>query len=119
MEDKHRLILRRRQSILKKDLEPNRILPGLVEIFYESDEGEIKAQSTREKRCDKLLEILPTKGPTAFKVFVEALKKYAPKHLASVFTEAGNKEKPNQLSALRYRSIIIITLSGIVAHFAG
>ena len=105
MDDKHRLILRRHQSILKKDLEPKRILPGLVEIFDESDEGEIKAQSTRGKRCDKLLEILPTTGPTAFKVFVEALKKYAPKHLALVLIEAGNKEKPNQLSALRDQSI--------------
>ena len=105
MDDKHRLIWRRHKSILRKDLDPIRILGGLVEIFEESDEAEIKAQPTREKRCDKLIEIVLTKGPTAYEVFEEALKKYAPKHLALPSIEAGNKEKPNQLSALRDRSI--------------
>ena len=104
MDEKHRLILRRHQSILKKDLEPNKILSDLVEIFDESDEGEIKAQSTREKRCDKLLEIIRTKGPTSFKVFVEALKQNA-LHLALVLIEAGNNREPNQSSAFRDRSI--------------
>ena len=98
MEGKHRTILRRHQSNLKKDLEPNKILMDLVEIFDEIDEGEIKAQSTsvstKEKRYDRLLEILPTKGPNAFKVFVNALNKVVP-HLASDLIEAGNKEQPN------------------------
>jgi len=31
-----------------------------------NDDEEIKAQSTRQRRCEKLLEILPRKGPNAF-----------------------------------------------------
>ena len=82
------------------DLEPNHILRNLVRVLNETDEEEIRGQSTRRERCEKLLEILPRKGPNAFKVFVEALKKEAP-HLADVLIEAGNKEDRNQSSAFR------------------
>ena len=94
MEERHRIILRHHRANIRMDLDPEKILPNLVEILDDIDEGEIKAQSTREKSCDKLLEILPRKGPNAFKVFVEALKKKIP-HLASDLIEAGNKEEPN------------------------
>ena len=90
MEDKHRTILRHYRPNIGRDLEPNNILPNLVKILNGTDEKEINAQSTREKRCNKLFEILPRKGPDAFKEFVEALKKEAP-HLASDLIEAGNK----------------------------
>ena len=83
-----------------KDLEPNNILPDLGRVLTVNDDEEIKAQSTRQRRCEKLLEILPRKGPNAFKVFVEALKKEA-SHLADVLIEAGNKEDRNQSSAFR------------------
>ena len=96
--------MRRHQSNIRTDLEPKNILAKLVEILSDTDEGEIKAETTREKKCDKLLEILPRKGPNAFKVFVEALKGEAP-HLASDLIEAGNKEEPNQSSAFSDRSI--------------
>lgn len=100
MEEKHRLILRSHQSTLKKDLEPNRILSDLVEILAETDEGEIKAQSTKEKRCDKLLEILPSKGPKAFEVFVEALKKHA-LHLALPLIESEHNARCEGLKSER------------------
>ena len=80
------------------------ILSKLVKILSQTELGEIKVQTTREKRCDKLLEILPRKGPNAFKVFVEALREESP-HLAWDLIEAGNKEEPNQSPALRDRSI--------------
>ena len=104
MEDKHRTILRDYRPKIVKDLEPNNILPDLGRVFTVNDDEEIKAQSTRQRRCEKLLEILPRKGPNAFKVFVEALKEEA-KHLADVLIEAGNKGDPNQSSALRDQSI--------------
>ena len=104
MEDRLRKILRCHQSNIRMDLEPENILPNLVKILNQTDEGEIRAQSIREKRCDKLLEILPRKGREAFTVFVEALQGEAP-HLASDLIEAGNKEEPNQSPALSDRSI--------------
>ena len=94
MEEKHRNILRRHWSSIRMDLEPENILANLVEILNHTDEEEIKSQPTRKKKCDKLLDILPRKGPNAFIVFVEALKGKA-SHLASDLIEAGNKEKPN------------------------
>lgn len=108
MEQKHCTILRQHWSNIRENLELNNILPKLVTVLTETEEEEIKAQRTSAKRCDKLLEILPTKGPTAFKVFVEALKEEA-SYLASDLIEAGNKEDPNQSSPLGDRSIHYVT----------
>ena len=104
MEQKHRTILRHQWSNIRDNLEPNNVLPKLVLVLTETDEEEIREQSTRQERCDKLLHILPTRGENAFNVFVNALVKEAP-HLASELTEAGNKKEPNQSSARRGRSI--------------
>ena len=104
MEERHRLILRRHKSILEKDLEPKGILSELTTVLDQNEEDQIKAQSTRIERCDKLFEILPRKGPKAFEVFVEALKNPWP-HLASYLIEAGNEEKSNRSSALRDQTI--------------
>ena len=90
------------------DLEPRNILSELVTVLTEKDEDEIKAQCTRQERCYKLLEILLRRGENAFEVFVEALKKEVP-HLADLLIETGNKEDPNQSSALGDRSIHYVT----------
>jgi hypothetical protein len=55
------------------DLEPRKLLPHLVTVLDTPDEQEIKSQSTREDQVEKLLEILPRRGPQAFAVFLEAL----------------------------------------------
>ena len=104
MEQKHRTILRLHWSNIRNNLEPNNILPKLVLVLTETDEEEIRKQSTRQERCEKLLKILPTRGEDAFNVFVNALVKETP-HLAKKLTEAGNKDEPNQSSTLRDRSI--------------
>ena len=104
MEEKHRFILRHHWSNIRENLEPKNILPKLVTVLNETDEKEIKAQSTIQERCDKLLEILPRRGRDAFTAFVNALVKEAP-HLALDLIKAGNKEEPTQSSALRDRSI--------------
>ena len=109
MEQKHRTILRIHWSSIRDNLEPKNILPKLVTVLIETDEEEIKTQSTRQERCDKLLEILLRKGPIACKVFVEALKQTVP-HLALDLIEAGNKEETNQSSAFRDRSILLNAL---------
>ena len=70
-------------------VKPNNILPDLGSVLTAKDDAEIKAQSTRQGRCEQLLDIIPRKGPNAFKVFVEALKEEAP-HLASDLIDAGN-----------------------------
>ena len=109
MEQKHRTILRHYWCNIRDNLEPNNILPKLVLVLRQTDEEEIREQSTRQERCDKLLYILPKRGENAFNVFVNALVKEAP-HLASELTEAGNKKEPNQSSARRGRSISKVAL---------
>ncbi|XP_067020541.1 uncharacterized protein [Acropora muricata] len=98
MKDKHRLILRHSRVSIGRNLEPNNILSKLVTVLTETDEEEVKAQLTRQARCEKLLEILPRKGPNAFKVFVEALKEEA-NHLADVLIEADREGIVREQSA--------------------
>ena len=95
MEQKQRTILRLHWSSIRDNLEPKDILPKLITVLSETDKEDIKAQSTIQERCDKLLEILLRRGPTAFEVFVEALKQTVP-HLAVDLIEAGNKEERNR-----------------------
>lgn len=78
MDDKHRDILRRNRSALSKDLEPTKILRHLVDVLDVEDEENIKAIKTRKGACFELLDILPRKGPKAFGVFKEALRKKQP-----------------------------------------
>ena len=73
MNDRHRDILRRNWSTLRRDLEPMKLLPYLVNVLDVTDEHEVKVKATREDRIDKLLEILPRRGPEAFDDFVKAL----------------------------------------------
>ena len=89
MEDEHRDILRDHGPNIIRDLEPNNILPHLGRVLTEKEVAEIKAQSTRQDRCVKLLEILPRKGPFAFTKLVYALDKEAD-HLALELIKAGN-----------------------------
>ena len=100
MGEKHRTILRQHWSNIRDDLEPTNLLPKLVTVLAETDEEVIKAQSTKQERCDRLFEILPRRGENAFEVFVEALKEEVP-HLAVDLIEAGNKADPNQSSAFK------------------
>ena len=90
MNDKHRDILRRHWSLLRKDLEPTKLLPYLVNILDVTDEQEVKVKATREDRIDQLLEILPRRGPKAFDEFVKALQEVQPFLASPLIQEAGD-----------------------------
>ena len=88
MDPKHREILRHHWSFLRRDLEPKKLLPCLVNILDDTDDQEIRQKDTREESSDKLLEILPRRGPEAFIEFVKALQTVQP-HLAKPLIQAG------------------------------
>ena len=90
MNDKHRDILRRHWSSLRRDLEPTRLLPYLVNILDVTDEQEVKVKATREDKIDQLLEILPRRGPKAFDEFVKALQEVQPFLASPLIQEAGD-----------------------------
>ena len=90
MDDKHREILRRNWSTLRRDLEPMRLLHHLVNVLDDTDVEKIKMRHTREDASDNLLEILPRRGPKAFEDFVKALQEVQP-HLASPLIQQSGK----------------------------
>lgn len=89
MNDKHRDILRRHWSSLRRDLEPTKLLPYLVNVLDVTDEQEVKVKATREDRIDKLLDILPRRGPKAFDEFVKALQEVQPFLASPLLQESG------------------------------
>jgi len=105
MEERHIELLRKHRVILKRDLEPKKLLPYLVTdlVLDETDEEEIKTKLTREDQADKLLEILPRRGPQAFICFIEALENVQ-LHLAAKLRE----EEEGTLQRTSFNSIILL-----------
>lgn len=91
MIDKHRDILRHCWHWLRQDLELEKLLPHLVDVLDPEDEQKVKAEATREDRIDKLLDIIPRRGPAAFKNFLNALQKTQP-FLASILSQDSGKK---------------------------
>lgn len=89
MDDKHREILRRQQLNLRRDLEVMKLLPKLHLVLDTDDEEEVKAEATRRKKVDKLLNILPRKGSEAFHVFVKGLQEIQPFLAAPLLRYSG------------------------------
>ena len=73
-------------------MEPMKLLPYLVNVLDVTDEQEVKVKATREDRIDKLLDILPRRGPTAFDDFVKALQEVQPFLATPLLQESGNNE---------------------------
>ena len=90
MDDEHRKILKRCREELVKDMEPGKVLLQMVHphLFSTGDEHEVKAEKTREKQCEKFLEMLARKGAEAYNIFKDTIRKVHP-HLAQVILNAG------------------------------
>lgn len=90
MDAKKRNILRNVRVSLVKDMEPEDVLLHMsaAHVFSDRDEDEIKAERTRQEKCQTLLSILPRRGAKAFSSFVKALEIVQP-HLAYLIFEAG------------------------------
>ena len=76
MEKKHKDLLRRNRVALVQDLEPTQLLNFLLQEdggLSENDLETIKAQRTRRAQAEKLLDILPRRGPKSFDIFCRAL----------------------------------------------
>ena len=86
----HRDILRRHWPSLRDDLEIEELLPHLVNVLTQADQEKVKAEATRRDKIDKLLEILPRKGPEAFDNFLKALQKIQP-FLSALIQDTGKK----------------------------
>ena len=90
MDRKHRDILIKCRVALVKDLVPNDLFPHLVQerVLTSNDQERLEVITTRQERADRLLTTLPTKGPNAYKEFLNALEIHQP-FLACVLLREG------------------------------
>ena len=75
MDKKHRELLRKNRLKLVQDLDATQLLNYLFQenCLSESDVDNIKVQTTPRAKAEKLLDILPRRGPHSFDVFCRAL----------------------------------------------
>lgn len=85
MQDSEREALRKNRQALLKDLEAKKIASRLFSynIFSVEDKDEVNSKETKNDQGEALLDILPRKGPKAFKAFCDALHDVSP-HLESL-----------------------------------
>eukprot|EP00795_Rhopilema_esculentum_P013091 gene13091-3877_t len=96
MDDKHRSLLRASRMDLVRDMDGERIASYLYsyEIFSEEDRELVNAESTPQRKNEKLLDILPKRGANAFKVFCDILKELKMFHLEILLR---NEDKSSEL----------------------
>ena len=75
MEKKHRELLRKNRLALVQDLEATQLSSYLFQekCLSENDVETIRGQPTRRAQAEKLLDILPRRGPQSFDLFCRAL----------------------------------------------
>ena len=79
--------LRKNYKTILRDLDPRKVLPHLYQeaVFDFDDMDEVKAEKTRKRQAEALLDILSRCGERGFEVFVNALQE-TQRHLAVVLT---------------------------------
>lgn len=93
MEKKHRELLRRNRERLVEDLDALSLLSYLYQehTLSENDVDLIKAERTRSSQAQKLLDIVPRRGPQAFDTFCRALERGdGQKHLVALLKTPGS-----------------------------
>ena len=93
----HRTILVTRRADIVKDLRVNDVLDELKSKFVLETENteQILHEKTSREQAEKLLDILPNKGSTAFECFRKSLREKYP-HLAQLLTENTSTSQLNE-----------------------
>ena len=93
MDKKHRELLRRNRERLVEDLDALSLLSYLYQehTLSENDVDLIKAERTRSSQAEKLLDIVPKRGPQAFHTFCRALERGdGQNHLVALLKPPGS-----------------------------
>ena len=90
-----------------------KLLPYLVSVLGITDEQEVKVKATREDMIDKLLEILPRRGPKAFDDFVKALQEVQPFLAAPLVQESGQYNETVFLHCNKISFMILLLMPPI------
>ncbi|XP_071326065.1 caspase-2 isoform X3 [Trachinotus anak] len=95
MLERDRQTLRRRSAVLCKQLVVDEMLIQSLQaddILTESMAESIMAEQTSQKRCWRLLLLLPKRGPRAFSSFCAALQETEQQHLCDLLTQSPEKD---------------------------
>lgn len=97
MNEFQRKILRRCHIDLMRDLEPMVVLDLLYQdgILTDNDLELVQAEKTVRGRCQVLLSMLPTRGPSAYGSFQRALRQTNYSHLGNLLDKIEEKEAEN------------------------
>ena len=93
MEKRHKDLLRKNRVGLVEDLDPMSLLSYLFQeqTLSENDVELIKAEKTRSSQAEKLLDVVPKRGPKAFDTFCRALERTDGQgHLVALLKSAGS-----------------------------
>lgn len=103
MQDSDRETLRKNRQELLKDLEAKRVASRLYSrgILSEEDKDIVNAKSTATEQGECLLDLLPRKGPKAFRVFCDILHELSP-HLESLLRPVQEEGKMLMLFCILY-----------------
>ena len=95
MEEKHRKLLRSKRMDLARDLDGELVASHLFAkgLFSEEEKDLVQNMQTPQQKNEKLLDILPKKGPTAFNVFCDILKELGMNHLEMLLRTPDSHEK--------------------------
>ena len=87
MDDVHKDLLLRHQQTFLETLDVQRLYPTLHghKILTMEDVNAINQQQTPAARVERLLDVLPSKGPHAFQAFCKSLESNYPHLLTSMF----------------------------------
>ena len=92
MEQSHRELLRKHRMDLCSEMNAELIAKDLLEakIFTLADKNSITFERDPLKRNEKLLDILPKRGPMAYQTFLDILNKLNLSHLSAMFDETAS-----------------------------
>jgi len=95
MEDKHRELLRSNRIDLARDLDGDLVASYLYarRVFNDGEKDRVQSASTRLEKNEKVLDILPRKGPTAFDIFCDILKELGMTHLEMLLRAPVSNDK--------------------------
>ncbi|XP_019633450.1 PREDICTED: death domain-containing protein CRADD-like [Branchiostoma belcheri] len=101
MEERHKKIIKKKYKDLTKDLRPDEVMDHLIQedIFDFNDLEQVRAEKVNKLQVEKLLSILFTRGPNAFRVFLESLEERYPwlyKDLKTADEESATKQPLQQ-----------------------
>ena len=95
MDDKHRKLLRSNRIDLARDLDGELVASHLYarDVFNEGEKDLVQSATTPQQKNEKVLDILPRKGPTAFGIFCDILKELGMTHLEMLLRAPVSNDK--------------------------